>query len=246
MAGAPAAAGGRLAGVDAAIAKANSMQGTGMPAATRNPGILPAQIVGKIAQDRRSRESMDCAALLTTSELAWDRHRQVTVVERAFAQAVREHEALLTGIARRMCGNEADAADLVHDTYERALRAWEHYTDRGNLRSWLVAILHNLFIDRCRKTRRTPRTETLDDVEVAAPEPSAPPTWSTVTPQQLDAALATIGAEFRRVYLLHAQGRSYDQIAAELNIAKPTVGTRLIRARRKLKDALMREIGAER
>jgi RNA polymerase sigma-70 factor (ECF subfamily) len=187
---------------------------------------------------------MEYAALLTADERAWDRGRPVTV-ERAFAQAVREHEALLMGIARRLCGNDADAADLVHDTYERALRAWERYSDRGNLRSWMVAILNNLFIDRCRKTRRTPRTEALDDLEVAAPEPTAPPAWSNVTPQQVDAALATIGPDFRRVYELHALGRSYEEIAAELKIAKATVGTRLIRARKKLRDALVREIGGE-
>jgi RNA polymerase sigma-70 factor (ECF subfamily) len=65
-----------------------------------------------------------------------------------------------------------------------------------------------------------------------------------VTDQQVHAALAGLGEEFRRVYELHALGRSYDEIAAELQIAKATVGTRLIRARKKLKDALLREIGA--
>jgi RNA polymerase sigma-70 factor (ECF subfamily) len=188
---------------------------------------------------------MECAALLTVDEPAWDGGRPVTAVERAFAQAVREHEALLMGIARRLCGNDADAADLVHDTYERALRAWDRYSDRGNLRSWMVAILNNLFIDRCRKHRRTPHTEALDNHELPAPEPAAPPAWSHVTDQQIDAALATLAPEFRRVYELHALGRSYDEIAAELNIAKPTVGTRLIRARKKLKEALLRELGGE-
>jgi len=188
---------------------------------------------------------MACTVLLTASELAWDGGCPVTVVERAFAEAVREHEALLTGIARRLCGNDADAADLVHDTYERALRAWDRYADRGNLRSWMVTILHNLFIDRCRKTRRAPRTEAIEDLELAAPETSAPPAWANVTEQQVNAALATLGPEFRRVYELHALGRSYDEIAHELKIAKPTVGTRLIRARKKLKEALLREIGGE-
>lgn len=186
---------------------------------------------------------MPSPAWLTVEEPAWDGGVPVTVVERAFGQAVREHEALLLGVARRLCGNDADAADLVHDTYERALRAWDRYADRGNLRSWMVTILHNLFIDRCRRSRRTPRTETLDDVELAAPEPAAPPAWAHVTDQQVARALTTLAPEFRRVYELHAAGRSYDEIAAELQIAKPTVGTRLIRARKKLKDALLREIG---
>jgi RNA polymerase sigma-70 factor (ECF subfamily) len=188
---------------------------------------------------------MEHAALLTAGEPAWDRRRAVTVAERSFSDAVREHEALLTTIARRLCGNDADAADLVHDTYERALRAWDRYSDRGNLRSWLVAILNNLFIDRCRKHRRTPRTEAIDDLELAAPEPGAQPVWSRVTAQQVDAALATLGPEFRRVYELHVRGRSYDEIAAELRIAKPTVGTRLIRARKKLREALLRDLGGE-
>src|SRR5205814_2372140 len=79
----------------------------------------------------------------------------------ARAAAVREHEVLLTTIARRLCANQADAADLVQDTYERALRGWDHYADRGTLRSWLVTILNNLFIDRCRKERRGPRRESI-------------------------------------------------------------------------------------
>jgi RNA polymerase sigma-70 factor, ECF subfamily len=109
----------------------------------------------------------------------------------------------------------------------------------------MVTILNNLFIDRCRKTRRAPTTEAIEDLELAAPEVSAPPAWANVTEQQVNAALATLGAEFRRVYELHALGRSYDEIAHELKIAKPTVGTRLIRARKKLKEALLREIGGE-
>jgi RNA polymerase sigma-70 factor (ECF subfamily) len=185
---------------------------------------------------------MESAARVTADEPAWDGRGAGTAAERVLTEAVHEHEALLTGIARRLCGNDADAADLVHDTYERALRNWERYAERGNLRSWLVAILHNLFIDRCRKHRRAPQTCALDP-ELVAPEPSAAPVWSGVTEQQIDAALATLGREFRRVYELHVRGRSYDEIAAELGIAKATVGTRLIRARKKLKEALLRDLG---
>jgi RNA polymerase sigma-70 factor (ECF subfamily) len=163
-------------------------------------------------------------------------------VDELFAQAVREHTGVLTGIARRLCGNDADAADLVHDTYERALRALVRYADHGHPRRWLVTILHNLFIDQSRKTQRTPEFLVVDDLELPAPEPSAPPAWSDLGPEQVEAALATLGAGFRRVYELHVDGSSYDEIAAELNIAKATVGTRLIRARRKLKAALLREL----
>src|SRR5262249_49505234 len=167
-----------------------------------------AVIIGKISRIARFEKWMEHAALLTAGEPAWDRRRAVTLPERSFSEAVREHEALLTAIARRLCGNDADAADLVHDTYERALRAWDRYSDRGNLRSWMVAILNNLFIDRCRKHRRTPRTEAIDGLELAAPEPGAAPAWAGITAQQIDAALATLGPEFRRVSQLHARAPS--------------------------------------
>ncbi|MGE5183151.1 MAG: RNA polymerase sigma factor [Acidobacteriota bacterium] len=184
---------------------------------------------------------------LTVQEPACDRRRAVTAGESAIATAVRAHEGLLLATARRLCGNAADADDLVHDTYERALRSWDRYADRGNLKSWLMAILHNLFIDRCRKARRDPKTEAIAEHEVAAPEPPpAPPAWAEVTPEQVARALDALGREFRAVYDLHAAGRSYDEIASELQIAKATVGTRLLRARKKLKEALLRELGGAR
>ena len=163
-----------------------------------------------------------------------------------FTSAVREHDALLRGLARRLCGgNSADADDLVHDAYERALRAWGRYVDHGNLRSWLAAILHNLFIDRCRKNKRTPRSEHIDQLEVPAVEQAPPPRWAQVSNDAVAEALGELGPDFRRVYELHAQGRSYDEIAAELGIARATVGTRLVRARRRLKEALLRDLGED-
>ena len=163
------------------------------------------------------------------------------ITKQAFARAAREHEALLSAIARRLCGNEADAEDLVHDTYERALRSWNGQLTEAHLRSWIVSILNHLFIDRCRRARRAPRTEAIDGLEVAALEQGAPPAWSSISDHQISAALATLDADHRRVYELRACGRSYDQIAAELCIPSKTVGTRLFRARRKLKEALLAE-----
>jgi RNA polymerase sigma-70 factor, ECF subfamily len=172
----------------------------------------------------------------------WGEDRDTSLAPPAFAAAICEHDALLRGLARRLCGNPADADDLVHDAYERALRAWGRYVDRGNLRSWLAAIVHNVFIDRCRKVKRTPRSEQVEQLELAAAEPPPPPRWAQVSNDAVAAALGELGADFRRVYELHALGRSYDEIASELGIARATVGTRLVRARKKLKESLLREL----
>ncbi len=179
---------------------------------------------------------------LALSVLPWHCPRAVPESARVFSATVREHEQALVSVARKLCGNSDDARDLVHDTYERALRNWDRYGEQGNARAWLIAIMHNLFIDHCRKQRRRPQSQEIDTVELAQPEPVTPPRWTRLDETQVSRALANIGLEFRRVYELHAQGRSYDQIATELGLAKATVGTRLLRARQKLRDQLQREL----
>lgn len=157
-----------------------------------------------------------------------------------------DHRALLQGIALKLYGGNATAADdLVHDTYVRALRARDRYDDRGITRTWLIVILHNLFIDRCRKTKRSRETEYSDALQLPAPEPIALPTWARVTSAQVSAAIAVLSNELRSVFALHAAGHSYDEIAAKLRIPKNTVGTRLLRARKKLKAVLLAELDDE-
>jgi RNA polymerase sigma-70 factor (ECF subfamily) len=172
----------------------------------------------------------------------WHRPPPVAESAQVFSATVREHEEALLRVARRLCGNDQDARDLVHDAYERALRNWDRYGEQGNVRGWLVAIMHNVFIDRCRTAKRRGPHAEIDTIEIAAPEPVAPPTWTKVDEQQVSRALQNLGAEFRQVYELHVQGKSYDEIAAELRIAKNTVGTRLLRARKKLREQLQHEI----
>ncbi|WP_407740156.1 RNA polymerase sigma factor [Hyalangium sp.] len=156
---------------------------------------------------------------------------------------VREHESALHGTARRLCGNATDARDLVQDTLERGWNYRERYKPGTDGRAWLLTILRHLFIDRCRSRIRERRADvSAEEVEerIAAPEAEALPAWAAITPEQLREALEKIPEEFRLVYQLHAlEGRSYIEIAERLGIPKATVGTRLIRARRRLKELLM-------
>ena len=153
------------------------------------------------------------------------------------AMALTDDVSVLAAIARRLCGNSFDADDLVQDTLERALRARGRYVEEGNRRGWLAVILRNRFRDRCRVARRqVAASDEVDDIATpAAPEPAP---WEHITDAQLEAALARLGAPFRRVYELHALGHSYVEIAEELDISVNTVGTRLLRARAKLKAIL--------
>jgi RNA polymerase sigma-70 factor, ECF subfamily len=153
---------------------------------------------------------------------------------------VRDYDRLFYSLALRLCRNESDATDLLQDTYERVLRSIEKLPALENeQRAWVRTILHRLFIDRYRTRAR--RSKAMLPELPPHTEDDEPPVWSDITEAQVRGAMVELDDEFREVFQRHAlEGRSYREIASELNIPVATVGSRLNRARRKLRDHLMR------
>jgi RNA polymerase sigma-70 factor (ECF subfamily) len=171
------------------------------------------------------------------------RHSQAAI-ETGFAEHVLPHQAALRTLARALCKHDDAANDLVQDTLVRALRVYRA-GEIANVRSWLFAILHNLFVDQCRRRRHAP-AQLRADIGAPVEEPATNPMWATITSEELAVAVRALDEDFRIVFqLFEVEHRSYDEIAARLGIAKNTVGTRLVRARRKLRDALMAGRGEE-
>jgi RNA polymerase sigma-70 factor (ECF subfamily) len=155
-------------------------------------------------------------------------------------ETVTEFESLLYARALRLLRSPQDAWDLVQDTFEHALRGYSRFQPGTNLRVWLMTIMHHLFIDRCRRKSREPSAAPIEESEIPSPEPAAPEPWEEITDEQIAAALADLESPFREVYQLRLFDRcSYDEIAERLTIPRSTVGTRLMRARQKLKKTLM-------
>jgi RNA polymerase sigma-70 factor (ECF subfamily) len=154
-----------------------------------------------------------------------------------------QHRDVLKGVAMKLCANAADANDLVQDTFERALRVPSNESP-DNVRSWLITVMHNLFLDQCRHQTRGPRLVPIEEeTDLPEPDPEVEPEWAAISPAQLEAALAQLDDRFREVYELHClQGASYEEIARSLNITKTTVGTRLARAREKIRELLRAQL----
>ena len=153
-----------------------------------------------------------------------------------------QYEALLYSRAIRLLHSPQDAWDLVQDTFERALRGYPRFQQGSNLRVWLMTIMQHLFIDRCRKQSREPAAEPIDEEQMATPEPASATGagWEQITDQQVADALAQLESPFREVYQLRLLDNcSYDEIAERLTIPRATVGTRLMRARKKLRETLL-------
>ena len=166
---------------------------------------------------------------------------------RSLEDVLVDAEPTLRRFARRICENRGDVHDLLQDTFERACR---HGVPQGIhcTRAWLTKIMHRLFLDRCRAASRHPRPQVLEDgLGVASFEQGIPePPWSRITIEDIREALDQIEQVYRDVYVLHAFDRlSYEDIARKLSIERITVGTRLSRARKRLREVLVKRFGLE-
>ena len=152
----------------------------------------------------------------------------------------------------RMTRSEADAEDLVQETYIRAFRFREQFTPGTNLKAWLFRILTNTFINTYRRKQAQPEFTELEGVDEfslyrrmsdlraasSAPEPEKE-FLDGIVDTEVKAALAELPEKFRSVVLLDVEGFSYKEIAEMLGIPIGTVMSRLHRGRKFLQKRLL-------
>ena len=167
------------------------------------------------------------------------------------AEALRHLEALYR-TALRMTRSEADAEDLVQETYIRAFRFREQFTPGTNLKAWLFRILTNTFINTYRRRQTQPEFTELDGVDEfslykrmsdlktssGAGNPETEFLDGLVDSEVKD-ALGELPEKFRQVVLLDVEGFSYKEIAEMLDIPIGTVMSRLHRGRKFLQKRLL-------
>jgi len=149
----------------------------------------------------------------------------------------------MTVRARRlMRSTQSEANDLLQDTLERGIRRFNQYRDGTNFRRWLLTIMQHIFLDQRRRSGRTVTMELPDDI--AAPEPETAPglggDWQRSW-QEVAEAMERLPRELRSVIDLQqkrGRQRSYREMAKLLKVPVGTIGTRLLRARRKLRSLL--------
>jgi RNA polymerase sigma-70 factor, ECF subfamily len=137
--------------------------------------------------------------------------------------------------------NSALAADLVQDTYVRALKAKESLRPDSNVKSWLFTILRNIWLNQLRHERAGPKVAELDsdeslaDVSVSPSEGPYDLYVKNLEHERVRAAIQQLPVEFREIIVLREyEELSYSEIANLLQCPLGTVMSRLARARSKL------------
>jgi RNA polymerase sigma factor (sigma-70 family) len=158
----------------------------------------------------------------------------------AFWVAPEEWRALYAR-ARFLAQDCDEAQDLVQETLLRAVTATPHWEDAARRRAWLLAVLRNLFIDRCRARRviaKAEREASCIDTD-AVPENTGVDVLDVLSTRDLEEACRSL-CELDRELLTRTcfQGRSHKEVAAAVGIERQTLDTRLFRARRRLRRVL--------
>ena len=153
------------------------------------------------------------------------------------ANLARDHHAFLLALARKLTRGNFDAEDLVQDVLVKTVTQFATLRAVVNHRAWMTQVLKNLFIDR---VRRKKTRDKLDALEPETAPPDEPIWWMTLDAGDVRAAVAKLPDELRETFDRFAlRDESYQTISDALAIPKATVGTRILRARRRLKQLLL-------
>lgn len=136
--------------------------------------------------------------------------------------------------ARALTRDEGRAEDLVQDTLVRAYERQGSFRSGGNLRAWLLAILHNVFVDERRRRRAEARR--MDEAARTAATALPSDQESRVRLAQIRRAFLALPEEQRAaLHLVAVEGLSYQEAAAALGIPVGTLMSRLGRGRAALR-----------
>lgn len=140
----------------------------------------------------------------------------------------------------RMVGLQ-DAADVTQQAFLQAFRKIGQFSGRSKFGTWMYRVAANEALQHLRRSKRSK----LQALKEEPMDRSSNRQENTDDKELLEQALGSLDPDLRSAFLLReVEGLSYGEIAGALEIPEGTVGSRLNRARRELKQHLI-ELGWE-
>jgi RNA polymerase sigma-70 factor (ECF subfamily) len=171
-----------------------------------------------------------------------------------FAKEALPHADRLYRVARRLMNDADEAADLVQETFLRALRTFSSFRAGTNSRAWLFTILYSIATNRYHQRRRRPSEVSLEGLEEKLERELTVSSWEDPLTrlvggrhgagEAVDAALAALPERFRAAVVLVDLGdATYEEAAEALDCPVGTIRSRLARGRKLLAALLRQEAG---
>jgi RNA polymerase sigma-70 factor (ECF subfamily) len=170
---------------------------------------------------------------------------------------MQRHNRRLYRVARSVLDDEAEAEDVVQETYTRAFTHLDGFRGKAQLSTWLTRIALNEALGRLRQRRVTVGLGDIDAINdqgearviflPSARQDSDPEAAAARTEVRrlLERAVDDLPETFRMVFVLRdIEEMSTEETASQLGLRPETVKTRLHRARRLLRQSLDRTLSS--
>jgi RNA polymerase sigma-70 factor (ECF subfamily) len=167
----------------------------------------------------------------------------------ACAECIEQHSPEVYRLALRLMRNEAEAEDVVQETFLSAFKGIDQFDGRANLRTWLYRIAYNTALMRHR--RAEPEQIPVDeasDPEEGSLVPQALFDWCCLPEPELDraevraeleSAIRAMPEKLRAVFVMRElEELSTEATAEALGVSADVVKTRLRRGRMWLRERL--------
>jgi RNA polymerase sigma-70 factor (ECF subfamily) len=174
--------------------------------------------------------------------------------ESAVRALIKRNNQRLFRVARAIVRNDAEAEDVVQETYVRAFTSLDTFRGKSQLATWLTRIALNEALGRVRRRRPTAELAELDanagsQGVIMFPTLSPPAADSELARGQirefLERAVDDLPDAFRIVFILRdIEEMSTEATAEQLSLKPETVKTRLHRARRLMRSAVEKRLAA--
>lgn len=168
----------------------------------------------------------------------------------AFASLLQTNDRAMRACAWQLLGNQSLMDDALQDAYIKAYQSLSSFRSDSKFSSWLYRIVYRTCLDHQRYRKRRPSVplEDGDTLHPVAEQQAARPDSAEQLAQryELQEALSQLPPDQAAVVILvDAEGLTYDQVGAALDLPKGTIGSRLSRARATLRQLLSPPAGLD-
>jgi RNA polymerase sigma-70 factor (ECF subfamily) len=174
----------------------------------------------------------------------------------AFETIIKNTKGLVAQITFKMIENSEDRRDIAQEVYMKVFNQLANFRFQAKLSTWIAQITYNTCLNHLERSRivflhidqEETHEEVLDNLNSIANPELLNETEYRVLKSEISRILAEVVEELQPLYktlvtLYHTEGLSYEEIAQITELPEGTVKNYLFRARKSLKEKLLRNYG---
>jgi len=154
----------------------------------------------------------------------------------SFRTLIARHTTMVRAVIFSMVGNSSSIDDLAQEAFLRSFKYLGSLADRAKFGGWLCGITRRVCLDFLRSNRRA--AISLDEIREAGADFPAKDADARLK-NEVHEAVMNMPEQLRQVVLMrYVDKHSYERMAELLGVSRATISSRLIHARKLLRERL--------